>query len=88
MVIVEIYGSNGKPIPYDKISDIPVPCNGFNEEVVKLIIHGTFHDFSKEEILELMLLIHEKCMSGISFERAKEFVEIYDKLDKIYSRKE
>jgi len=88
MVIIEVYGSNGKMIPYEKISAMSVPCNHPNEEILKILIHGTFHDFSKEEILELMLLIHEKCMSGISIERAKEFVEMYDKLDKIYSRKE
>jgi hypothetical protein len=83
MVIIEVYGSNGKMIPYEKISAI-----SNDGERIKLLIHGTFHDFSKEEILELMLLIHGKCMSGVSIDRAKVFTEMYDKLDKIYSQKE
>lgn len=83
MVIIELYGSNGKSIPYEIIS-----ATSYDSEKIKLLIHGTFHDFSKEEILELMLLIHGKCMSGVSIDRAKVFTEMYDKLDKIYSQKE
>ena len=36
MVNIEVYGSNGKMIPYDRLSAMSVPCNHPNEEIANI----------------------------------------------------
>jgi hypothetical protein len=56
-------------------------------EHIKLMIMGTFFEFSDLEILELMLMIDEKLKYGVGIDESRNLIKLFDKLNKIYKRK-
>jgi hypothetical protein len=83
VVKIDIIDHNGNIIP----NEIRVHSIDEDGEYIKLMIMGTFFEFSDLEIMELMLLIDEKLKYGVGIDKSRNLIKLFDKLNKIYKRK-
>ena len=77
MVIIEVYGSNGKMIPYEKIS-----TNSYDGKKIKLLLE-TLPNFSNIEWLTLLQLLAKAIDYGGEVEEIRNYIELFDKIKKI-----
>ena len=77
MVNIEVYGSNGKMIPYEKIS-----TNSYDGKKIKLLLE-TLPNFSNIEWLTLLHLLVKAIDYGGEVEEIRNYIELFDKIKKI-----